>query len=82
MKLTEQEAAKAIKEAQLRCGNCANRRGIELINKILVVGCLAAPDVGGRVYGFVDFEKARKCPGSRRRSYNELVAHLTPPPDS
>lgn len=82
MRLDDKEAAKAVKKAQLRCGNCDNRRGIELINKIFVVGCLAAPDVEGRLYGFVDFEKARKCPGSRKKSYNELVAHLTPPPDS
>ncbi len=82
MKLGDAEASGLIKKAQLRCGNCAYRQSVEVIDKMHLVGCLTAPNAEGRMYGFVNFVQARACPGSRRKSFAELSAHNTPPPDS
>jgi hypothetical protein len=82
LKLDGESAKRAVKYAQLRCGNCSMYQGIEILNKMQVVACIAAPEAGGRRFGTVNFEQARKCPGSRKNSYDQLVAfHNIPPPD-
>lgn len=82
MKLGENEVSALIREAQLRCGNCAYRRGVEIIEKMYMVGCLTVPTDDGSPYGFVNFVQARTCASSRKKSFVELSAHNTPPPDS